>query len=292
MRSLTTLPIQQSNSPAPSTEKQLDPRPREHTSADENEKINPFICAANPLLSLITQLKRSQKPNDIDQLRKQIIGEIKLFEQKMFQLNYTERVVHAARYCLCTAIDESILKTDWGTQTVWVQHSLLSYFHHETWGGERFYLILDQMSQEPRRHLALLELLYLLLSLGFEGKFFDKGVVIREEIRNRMMHVIKHATGKPARTLSFNIKDTQALLVKKQKKSSLKWIAIATGVLLLIINVCFNLSLSSHARSTINSLNKIGNESAITAYSQLINRSIVSHSNPSGVQLDRTISTH
>jgi len=244
---------------------------------NNSDQMNPFIAAANPLLTLITQIKKSSQPGDLNHLREQIIIEIQLFEQKMLQLNYSQRLVLSARYCLCTAIDEAILSTSWGTQTVWVQHSLLSYFHQETWGGERFYLILEQMIKEPRRNFAIIELLYLLLSLGFEGKFFDKDKVIREEIRNRVMQVIRSSSNKAIRTLSLNIKDTQGISIKKQKTTSLKWLGLATAGVLVVINIGFNIALSIHSHQTISAYNKIGKESPITAYSQLINRSIVSH---------------
>ncbi len=241
-----------------------------------SDRINPFIAAANPLLSLITQIKKSSQPSDLNQLREQIIAEIQLFEQKMLQLNYSQRLVMAARYCLCTSIDEAILSTDWGTQTVWVQHSLLSYFHQETWGGERFYLILEQMIKEPRRHFALIELIYLLLSLGFEGKFFDKDRVIREEIRNRVMQVIRSSSEKAVRTLSLNVKDTQSINHKQSKSKSLKWLGLSTAAVLLAVNLGFNIALSIQSHKTIQAYKKVGMESANTAYSQLINRSIVS----------------
>ena len=78
--------------------------------------------------------------------------------------------VKIASYFLCSLIDETVLNTPWGNQSNWGHHSLLIQFHNEAWGGERFFQILDRLKQQPAQGLNLLELAYLCLSLGFEGK--------------------------------------------------------------------------------------------------------------------------
>ncbi len=64
-----------------------------------------------------------------------------------------------------------MLNTPWGAQSDWSTQSLLVTFHREAAGGEKFFQILDRVSGEPQRYRALLELLYVCLALGFEGKY-------------------------------------------------------------------------------------------------------------------------
>ena len=71
--------------------------------------------------------------------------------------------VLAARYVLCTFLDEIVLGTPWGSESVWSTQSLLSSFHNETWGGEKFFLILDSMLQDPAGNINLIELMYVCL---------------------------------------------------------------------------------------------------------------------------------
>lgn len=47
----------------------------------------------------------------------------------------------------------------------------MSTFHNETSGGEKVFLILDRLLQAPAQNIDSLELIYLCLSLGFEGKY-------------------------------------------------------------------------------------------------------------------------
>jgi type VI secretion system protein ImpK len=193
-------------------------------------------------------------------------------------MGYAQRTVLAARYCLCTAIDEMVLRTQWGTKSAWVKQSLLTLFHKETWGGERFYLILENMVKDPRQNIAVIELLYLLLSLGFEGKFFDKDKTIREEIRNRVFGRIRHARGKVERALSIHWQDKQPIDANQQKKTSLKRIIIGAGSVFGIILLGFNIAAFTTTSNTISAIKKVGREPAVTAYSQLIDRPIVPHS--------------
>lgn len=252
----------------------------------KGDNLNPFINAANPLLTLMVQLKHCESPPDLEQTRQQIINEIKLFEKKLTQLNYPQRTILAARYCICTAIDEAILSTNWGTETLWVQHSLLSLFHQETWGGARFYLILETMAKEPRHNLALLEFLYLILSLGFEGQFFGDKTIMREEIRNRLLHHIRQSRGKVAKRLSVYTEDHALYHHAKQKKKSLKWLALIVSGILFVINIGMNMTLNIKSHPLIKQYQAIGLESPITAYSQLLSRPIIARKPITGGQHD------
>jgi type VI secretion system protein ImpK len=72
---------------------------------------------------------------------------------------------------MCTVLDEAVLNTPWGANSNWSQHSLLSLFHKEVSGGERFFLLLKSLAQNPAKNRGLLELMYLCLALGFEGRY-------------------------------------------------------------------------------------------------------------------------
>jgi type VI secretion system protein ImpK len=76
-----------------------------------------------------------------------------------------------ASYGLCTFLDEIIQNTPWGSQSNWGHQSLLILFHKEAWGGERFFQILEHLVKQPAQNLPLIELCYVLLSFGFEGKY-------------------------------------------------------------------------------------------------------------------------
>jgi type VI secretion system protein ImpK len=99
-----------------------------------------------------------------------------------------------ARYVLCTVVDEAVVTTAWGKESDWSQMSLLSRFHNETSGGEKFFHLLERMSKNPAKHLPTLELMYLCLALGFEGKYRiqPRGLLELENLRDALYRQIRH----------------------------------------------------------------------------------------------------
>jgi len=251
--------------------------PQSITQTEVREPVvaNQIIAVVAPLLTLMIVIRRSEKPSYITKLRQQIIEEIKLVQQRLHQLQYTTRTIMAVRYCLCTMIDEVILSTTWGSQSEWVQESLLSFFHKETWGGERFYIIAENMAREPRTNLAFLEFCYLLLSLGFEGKFYGDGVVIREEIRNRIFYRIRNLSAKPNNKLAFSYGVDQMLVKTRSNKGKLKKLFVGIFVAMIITFACFNYESYRNSAVVITVLDHIATVSPVTTFSQIIQRPVV-----------------
>ncbi len=243
-----------------------------------HEGPNPIIMAADPLLSLVTQIKKSKQHPDPSRLRMQLVNEVKLFQKQLNDVRYNTRQITAASYCLCVVLDEAVLKTSWGQNSVWVGQGLLNLFHKENWGGERFYLILKNALQRANENLDLIEFLYLCLSLGYEGQFYQKDKIIREDIRNKVFYRIRRYHNNVITQLSPHWKDAKPVEDKKEKRASIKRLMITSLSFLLIVGFVFNYNLHSYSKSTVVALNKIGNEPPVTMFSQLLDRSIVPHS--------------
>jgi type VI secretion system protein ImpK len=180
---------------------------------------NPVTGAAISLLSIVAQLRNTASHPDVAGLRASVIEEIKQFELKIKNQGVSGEQAQAARYALCTLLDETVLNTPWGCNSIWSTQSLLIFFHKEAWGGEKFFLILKNCMQQPGTHLDLLELLYFCLCLGFEGRYRveDHGSSKLEEIRENVYQIIQRQHGDIERTLSLHwqgIKDKCNVLAK------------------------------------------------------------------------------
>jgi len=81
-------------------------------------------------------------------------------------------------------------------------------FHNETNGGEKFFVLLERMKSYPGENLEMLELMYLLLSLGFEGKYrvVSRGRDKIEQIRDELYRLIRQYRGDYERELSASWK--------------------------------------------------------------------------------------
>ncbi|PZP24372.1 MULTISPECIES: type IVB secretion system protein IcmH/DotU [Pseudomonas] len=184
-----------------------------------NLGLNPLVAAASALLSDVVRLKHSFEAEDIGALQARLASEIKLFEHRALHDGAESSQVMAARYVLCTVLDEAVVTTAWGNESEWSQMSLLSTFHNETFGGEKFFQLLERLSRNPVKHLPMLELMYLALSLGFEGKFrvLPRGMLELEAIRDSLYRQIRQLRGDVPRDVSPHwqgLKDSRRSLVR------------------------------------------------------------------------------
>ena len=169
-----------------------------------NISFNPLVAAASLLLSEVVRLKNSASAENFQALNERLNVAIKLFEHRALQEGAEGGQVMAARYVLCTVVDEAVVTTPWGNESAWSQMSLLSTFHNETFGGEKFFQLLDRLSKNPVKHLPMLELMYLCLSLGFEGKYrvMVRGMLELEGIRDALFRQVRQLRGDAPRELS------------------------------------------------------------------------------------------
>lgn len=212
------------------------PAPRlEQLMPDWQTGINPLVAAANPLLALAASLRQQVHHPDPAGLRETLAQAIKLFESRAVAagVGHGERL--AARYALCTLLDEVAAGTPWG-EPVWAQRSLLVQFHNEAWGGEKFFLLLGKLAERPQEHRALLELLYLILALGFEGRYrvLANGRAQLCELRERLAQQLASQRGPIERELSPQWRSEAATLPVQHKRTP-AWVFAALAALLLAL---------------------------------------------------------
>jgi len=165
---------------------------------------NPLIRAASPLLAALVRIRGRASHPDPDGLRRSMAAAVREFEQRALATGLDTRSLRAARYALCAAIDDVVLNTPWGSASAWTSQSLTSLFHNEVSGGERFFDILEQMERELGRHAEVVELMYLLLSLGFEGRYRvqPRGSATLAELREGVYRALQARRGDHERELS------------------------------------------------------------------------------------------
>lgn len=169
-----------------------------------NKGLNPLVNAASSLIAVFEKTRQSMSHPNVGGLHQRLVSEIKQFEVEAKEAGIKPEIVLASRYALCTALDEAVLNTPWGSESAWPQRTLLSVFHNETSGGEKFFMLLDRMKEQPAVNLYMLEMMYILLSLGFEGKYrvIHRGRETIEQIRDDLFNTIRLQRGEYERALS------------------------------------------------------------------------------------------
>jgi type VI secretion system protein ImpK len=180
------------------------PQDRSGAAFTTDMGLNPLVNAASTLIAVYEKTRTAVSHPDVGGLYQRLINEIKIFEEKTRALGIKPEIVLSARYLLCSVLDEAVLNTPWGGESVWGQRTLLSVFHGETSGGEKSFLICERVCQAPGENLDIIELFYICLSLGFEGKYrlMNRGREPLEQLKDNLFAIIRRYRGDYERALS------------------------------------------------------------------------------------------
>jgi type VI secretion system protein ImpK len=133
--------------------------------------LTPLAQAAAPLLQLLARLRNAASEPDPYELRERAVREMRTFERRAREAGVPIEQIQPAHYALCASLDDVVLNTPWGSVGAWNAASLVSTFHHEVRSGERFFDLLASVRQNPGKLLPVLEVMYLCLSLGLQGRY-------------------------------------------------------------------------------------------------------------------------
>ena len=221
--------------------------PPDETPSDHG--LNPLLALANRLLLVVPQLRATRQVDDVDALRNALAQGIRDFAGRAAAQGIAPERVMAARYVLCTMIDEAAAETPWGGMGVWARHSLLTLFHNETEGGEKVFQLMARLAEKPDTHRELLELVYAALTLGFEGRYrvIDNGRAQLEAVRDKLAQILRQQRGDFPRALAHHL----PLPVLRRGKA-FDWLPLAgsaAGALLLLVGAYMAFALSLAGRS-------------------------------------------
>jgi type VI secretion system protein ImpK len=159
--------------------------------------MNPLVAAAAPLLAAAPRVRTTARHPNPAGLKDALAEGVRKFEAQARAQGLPNEQVIAARYILCTLLDESAASTPWGGSGAWSAQSLLVQFHNETWGGEKVFQLMSKLAENVESNRNLLELLYVVLAFGFEGRYrvIDNGRAQLDSVRVRLVQLLRQ--GRP-----------------------------------------------------------------------------------------------
>ena len=208
--------------------------------------LNPLVSLANRLLLVVTQLRATRHVVDPVALRNALAQGVRDFVAQAASAGIASERVMAARYVLCTMIDEAAADTPWGGSGVWAGNSLLAMFHNETWGGEKVFQLMARLAEKPDANRDLLELIYAALVLGFEGRYrvIDNGRAQLEAVRDKLAQILRQQRGDHSPALAQHWQGQTA-----RRRVALSWLPLAAitalaALVLVAVHVGLSTSLS------------------------------------------------
>ncbi len=208
--------------------------------------LNPLLAVANRLLLAAAHLRNTRHVADPTALRNALAQGIRDFVTQAGSAGIAAERVMAARYVLCTMLDEAAADTPWGGSGVWAQNSLLTMFHNEASGGEKVFQLMARLAEKPAANRDLLELIYAALALGFEGRYrvVDNGRAQLEAVRDKLAQILRKERGDFAPALAQHWQGQSV-----QRRAALSWLPLAAtaavaALVLAVVHIGLSMSLS------------------------------------------------
>lgn len=209
-----------------------------------NTGINTLVTAAQPVLVLFGRLMINRNIEITKSLQEKLAHEIKAFETRAVVFNYASETILLARYLLCAALDEALQLA--GSDAPPLSHA----------DNEKFFEIVKRLSQHAKYQLELLELAYILISLGFEGEYrYDRdGKKMLDILSDDLYRLIRQHHAEKTLHLSTPIETVE----KKSYEPFSALLAITLGFsLLTTLYISFNYLLGFSAQPLAEQLHYI-----------------------------------
>lgn len=230
--------------------------------------LNPIVDAAANLFSMLGRIKQLKSYRHLSKLQQELVQEIQAFQNTAKAQGYSSEHILVSRYALCATFDDLIQNTAWGSQGQWDQYSLLAVFHPDAASLDRFFIILERLIKEPALYIDILELMYICLSLGFEGPYRTNmshpepfNYFQFEKISQGLYQQIRAYRGDFQKNLSPYLIKSQQKSKAPSKSSSLGLSLFLTSCFLLIVLSGLGYSLGTMLTQINQDIKQIGTSS-------------------------------
>lgn len=212
---------------------------------------NLLIESARPLLNLMVNIRQHYRPEQDSRLYRQVADEIQQLEAHLNAQGIEPQTWNDCRYALCCSLDEAVMSQPWGHQGIWAGYSLLTRFHNESWGGERFFIRLSELMTAPERHRDVLQFFLICLDLGYEGRYrvLPQGEVALRQLRQRL-HQQLYPTPSASSDLHW-ISPSQPKPHHAEAPLSLLLYALALVLILMLVFLCYHQSLQQQSQQIV-----------------------------------------
>lgn len=193
-----------------------------------SDATHTLMKLCDELFVLILRMQQSKNFGDDEALYNKITSLLKSMEEKARRLKIDSEDIRNVKLALSTFIDEIIWYSQWASKRSW-ESKLQRLLLPSTTGGNVFFEELDKI-RENNSKTGILEVYYMCLMLGFEGKF----VTDRKELPKYIETLRKELKPEIVKKLSPNGDRRETSI---RRRSIPWWGKIAAGALCIVLPV-------------------------------------------------------
>ncbi len=200
-------------------------------------KVDNLATLCTDIFLIIIRMRESEDLGEPAALRKLIMHYLELFKKNCRAMNIDAAIVNDTIYALVALLDETVMSVPGQCRDFWITNPIQLQLFGTNIAGEEFFRKLEKLMADPRRTKDALEIYYLCLSLGFEGKYKLGNASEREEIIDKLARVLLKAGKRSVSGLSPHGRRrlSKALSRRSRKRLVPIWVVGAVTVILLIV---------------------------------------------------------
>lgn len=172
-------------------------------SGCRTRRPRPLDRSRPALLLGLARMSEQRDAAHLDASHRDLVYQVAAFQSVCGDAFVRQEYIAGASYALCTALDEaaalsSTSATDRLTgRGLPVQPQLGVQFHGDGRGGHNVFLFMANLLKNPTHHIDLLELLLIVIALGFEGMYREaiNGKRALDEIRHAVLEAVRTCRG-------------------------------------------------------------------------------------------------
>ncbi len=145
-------------------------------------KIENISTLCTDIFLIVIKMRDAKDLGETAALRKLIIYYLKQFEKNCSVLGVKSEVVNSVKYALVAILDETVLSIPGEARDFWIGNPMQLEIFGDNIAGQEFYNKLDKLLANPETNSDALEVFYLCLSLGFQGKYLIDNAEEREKV--------------------------------------------------------------------------------------------------------------
>jgi type VI secretion system protein ImpK len=144
-------------------------------------------------------LKQQQQPREAEQFFNSFRNFLGDFERNAKRLDASAEDIYACKYALSATVDEFILASpEFSVRAAWERRPLQLALFGEQLAGENFFAMLETLRAQGAPRVQALEVFYMCLLIGFQGKYRLEGPEKLAYLTARVGDEIANIKGKRA----------------------------------------------------------------------------------------------
>ena len=215
----------------------------------EPQRADNLALLFQEVLTVVVRMRAQRQPvADPESFRSQMRGLLKKAEQEGLRRGYTVEDLRVATFAVVAFLDETILNSQNPVFADWPRKPLQEELFGVQMAGEIFFRNVERLlaRQDSEALADLLEVHQLCMLLGFRGRFSASGIgeirAILSQIEEKIRR-IRHGVAGPV----WQIEPQVVKPPSDRWIKVLKWVAIGSGSLAIVLFIVFKLVLLSAA---------------------------------------------